>query len=109
MATWKDGAFGLEDGDAEMPTGMDQMFQGFPELASFFLGEFDEKGQVKVGPGSISMWCDEGRLKVCLKLKLHAKVGFTTLKEPSKAFHELERLLSGNDIDWRKEGVQKRR
>lgn len=108
MASWKDGAFDAEPGDTDRPDWTNPMWELFPNFMDFLAGTFDEKGKCGTSPGSLSIWIDQGRLKVCFKLKAEARIGFAVLNDPANLNAALEEALTKGLVDWRKDGVRKR-
>lgn len=108
MASWIDGAFELESGDTDKPDWTNPMWGSFPNLMDFLSGSFDVHGKIDRSPGSLSIWVDQGRLKCCFKLKAEGRIGFAVLPDPANLNMELERVLAGGFVDWRREGVRKR-
>ena len=51
--------------------------------------------------GSVTLFADEGRWKVCFADKEHQEVGFTTLGSLSGFLDALERALDEDRCDWR--------
>lgn len=108
MSNWRDVFDDEKQGDDTLP-GAWAEFQGrYLDLADFLLGSWASKQSSSCPPGSLSLWVEEGKLKVCLKIKAKAVVGFLVIHEPHRLLEELEEALHAGRVEWRKEGVRKR-
>jgi len=108
MSNWRDQIDANGADTAESQRCMEAMWHSYPCLASFFSGEYDEQGVCLCGPGSLTLFVEDGRLKACYKIKSKAVVGFKALPDGSEGFRALERMLDAGEIEWRKEGPRKR-
>lgn len=57
-------------------------------------------GEARLG-GSLTIFLDEGTLKVGVFLKTERRRAFETLSDPFQVFEHLERKLASRGLDWR--------
>jgi len=72
----------------------------WPALWAFLAQGRWEDGTQRT-PGTVTLFYEQGRLKVCLNDKDSGDVGFCSLLEGGHPLDELERLLVADHIDWR--------
>ena len=73
----------------------------FPTLHEFLtLSRFDDGSQRE--PGSLTLFADEGLIKVCLNDKAERAVGFVTFHSFAEVLEGLEAVLRENRVDWRR-------
>lgn len=71
----------------------------FPYLFSFLsVTRLDGKDRK---PGKLILFCEDGRLKACLKDAETGEVLFVTLSGFEKLMYELDEAVSKEDADWR--------
>ncbi len=96
----------LAELDGTDPSVLPPFFVDAPEMQEKYPNLFDLlyrptlMGQERLG-GSISIFLDEGVLKVGVFLKTEGRRAFETISDPFQAFAHLERKLCTKGLDWR--------
>lgn len=108
MSSWKDDLLNETKEDRDRLLEECAMLHSSPMLFDFLCGEHDDKGGWKMPPGSIQLWMEDDRVKVCWKIKAKGLMGFTVLPAQDAVEKGLEECLSMGLIDWRREGKGKR-
>jgi hypothetical protein len=75
----------------------------YPTLADFLCQDFwDENGKRSVRvPGSITVFCEQGKLKCCVNDRDFDRVAFLTFDGPDTFWAQLEGHMAKDDWDWR--------
>ena len=74
----------------------------FPRLAQVLMGQWNTDGTVFRSPGSVRIFTNGGRIKVCLSGQDWIYNGYVTLPEGELSLEVLEKLLAECKVDWSK-------
>jgi len=96
----------LSEIDGTDPSVLPPHFVDAPEMQKKYPNLFDLlyrrslNGEARLG-GSLTIFLDEGTLKVGVFLKTERRRAFETLSDPFHVFNHLERKLATTGLDWR--------
>lgn len=101
MSSWKDqylsaGSRGVVDENL-----WGEIILEIPTLVEAMTGSVDDKGSWVMGPATLMMFVEGGKLKFCLSPKYTAKVCFGPVDDVERPFLAIEKALQDGRCEWK--------
>jgi len=107
MAIWKDQVFSNPDRGNIDENLWGEMVLEYPNLIEAFTGIVDEDKRWKMGPSTLMLFVEGGKLKFCLSPKYTASICFGVVPDPTRAFDSIESELQKGHYEWKPRSTKK--
>lgn len=93
------------DGNGSLEhTDLAEFGESWPELTQAMVGVKGPDGKWLVGPATVMLFLEGGKMKFCLSPKYSSRICFGCVVDPSRALDSIEVALATEKCEWKARG-----
>jgi len=104
MGVWRDQVFNNPDRGTVDESLWSDLILEWPNLIEAFTGTVDADKRWLMGPCTVMLFVEGGKLKFCLSPKYTSRICFGVVTDPSKPFDSIESELTLGHYEWKARG-----
>jgi len=101
MARWYQEAKGEIDRGQIDTECFGELIEAYPNLVEAFTGSVDENKRWIIGPCTVMLFYEGGKLKFCLSPKYTNRVAFGSISDPMHPWDSIEQMIEKGSLEWK--------